>query len=64
MHECIQRARQAGASALILHTSALMRAAIRLYQRLGFVRAPELDEEPLPGLASLGFRFDLGRRPG
>jgi hypothetical protein len=41
-----------------------MRAAIRLYQRLGFVRAPELDEEPLPGLASLGFRFDLGRRPG
>lgn len=46
--ECIRRARLAGARELGLHTSVSMQAAIRMYRRLGFVRAPERDFQP-PG---------------
>ena len=33
--------------------------AMRLYQRLGFVRVPEKDWSPLPGVELLGLRLDL-----
>ena len=46
--ECIRRARQSGATVLGLHTSRSMRSAMRLYERLGFVRDPEHDFQP-PG---------------
>jgi GNAT superfamily N-acetyltransferase len=46
--ECVRRARAAGASVLGLHTSRSMRAAMRLYERMGFVRDPEHDFQP-PG---------------
>ena len=46
VRECMARARHTGARALGLHTSASMRAARRLYERLGFVRAPETDFRP------------------
>ena len=46
--ECIGRSRRAGASVLGLHTSRSMRAAVRLYERMGFVRDPEHDFQP-PG---------------
>lgn len=59
MQECIRRASQAGADALTLHTSDLMRAAVGLYKRLGFVRAPELDFDPAPGLTIKGYRLHL-----
>jgi hypothetical protein len=36
-----------------------MAAAHRLYARLGFVRVPERDWEPVPGVQLLGFRLDL-----
>ncbi len=59
--ECIRRARHAGASALGLHTSASLRAAIRLYERMGFVRAPAFDFQP-PGAELVeAFRLDLTR---
>ena len=61
MQECIRRARQAGARALTLHTTDMMRVAMQLYERMGFVRAPELDLSPLPGVLIKGFRFDLGQ---
>ena len=48
VEECIRRARLAGASVLGLHTSRSMRAAVRLYARMGFVRDPEHDFHP-PG---------------
>ena len=48
VEECIRRARASGATALGLHTSRSMRAAMRLYERLGFVRDPEHDFQP-PG---------------
>jgi GNAT superfamily N-acetyltransferase len=59
MEECIRRARASGATALTLHTTDLMQAAMRLYERLGFVRAPELDFHPAPGLTIKGYRLDL-----
>jgi len=59
MDECIRRARQIGATALTLHTADIMQAALRLYERLGFQRAAELDFEPLPGAAIKGYRLRL-----
>ncbi|MEO8624128.1 MAG: GNAT family N-acetyltransferase [bacterium] len=44
--ECVRRARLLGASELGLHTSVSMQGAVRLYQRMGFVRAPEFDFQP------------------
>lgn len=48
VEECARRARRMGASELGLHTSRSMAAAMRMYLRMGFVRAPDLDFRP-PG---------------
>jgi ribosomal protein S18 acetylase RimI-like enzyme len=48
MDECVRRARRAGATAIGLHTSRSMRAAVAMYTRMGFVRVPEFDLQP-PG---------------
>jgi ribosomal protein S18 acetylase RimI-like enzyme len=44
--ECVRRARRMGATDLGLHSSHSMRAAIEMYERMGFVRAPEHDFHP------------------
>jgi predicted N-acetyltransferase YhbS len=62
MQECVRRARAAGATALSLHTSDLMQVALHMYERMGFVRAPELDFHPAPDLTIKGYRLDLGTR--
>jgi GNAT superfamily N-acetyltransferase len=59
MDECIQRARTAGAPALTLHTADIMAVAMRLYERMGFGRAPELDFSPAPGITAKGYRLPL-----
>jgi GNAT superfamily N-acetyltransferase len=59
MHECMLRARQSGAAALTLHTTDVMEAAMRLYERLGFRRAPELDIQPAPDVTIKGYRVGL-----
>ena len=59
MDECIQRARAAGAPALTLHTADIMAVAMRLYERMGFGRAPELDFSPAPGITAKGYRLPL-----
>ena len=46
VEECVRRARRAGAPELGLHTSRSMRSAMRMYERMGFVRAPEYDFRP------------------
>jgi ribosomal protein S18 acetylase RimI-like enzyme len=46
VHECIRRLRAEGATQLGLHTATSMRGAMRLYERMGFVRAPEYDFQP------------------
>jgi len=61
MHECVRRARQAGAAALTLHTTDIMQAAMRLYERMGFLRAPELDFHPAPDLTVKGYRLNLAK---
>ena len=43
LNECMRRAREAGAEAIGLHTSRSMRDAVRLYEKFGFMRDPELD---------------------
>ena len=40
---CVERARAAGRSRLVLHTTSHMHGAHRLYRGLGFTRTPELD---------------------
>jgi ribosomal protein S18 acetylase RimI-like enzyme len=45
VRECLRRARERYSKAVGLHTASHMAAATRLYERLGFRRAPELDIE-------------------
>lgn len=45
-HVCLDRAREQGARYLALHTAPGMIAARRLYERLGFQRAPRHDFDP------------------
>jgi len=59
MEECIQRSRGAGAAALTLHTTDMMAVAMRLYERMGFARAPELDFRPVPTMLVKGYRLPL-----
>ena len=59
MQECVRRARASGRAVLTLHTTDMMRVARHLYERMGFVRAPELDFHPAPGLTIRGYRLDL-----
>lgn len=56
---CIARAREEGRSAVFLHSLPYMRAAQAIYARLGFVRRPDRDWEPVPGINLLGFALDL-----
>jgi ribosomal protein S18 acetylase RimI-like enzyme len=56
---CIERARQQGATALGLHTSISMQAAIRLYEQMGFVRVPEYDFQPEGAELVMAYRLNL-----
>ena len=62
--ECVRRVRAGGATELGLHTSQSMRAALRMYERMGFVRAPEYDFHPDGGEHVWGFRLGLTDRDG
>jgi GNAT superfamily N-acetyltransferase len=68
VEHCLLRARAVGAPALGIHTIALLEDAVRLYERVGFVRCPEFDmpaadvfpsHDADDGLAGLAFRHDL-----
>lgn len=56
---CVERARAAGASRLLLCSLPSMRTAHRLYAGLGFHRRPDLDFEPVPDVHLLGFELPL-----
>lgn len=47
---CVDRARAAGLTGLRLSTQRNMDQAHRLYERMGFVRTPDRDWAPVPGL--------------
>jgi len=59
VQECIRRARHSGVAAITLHTSDMMSVAMRMYERLGFVRNPATDFSPGGGVVIKGYRFDL-----
>jgi GNAT superfamily N-acetyltransferase len=55
----LDRAREAGAKRIVLSSMDRMRTAHRLYERMGFRRAPELDWQPGDGANLWGFVLDL-----
>jgi GNAT superfamily N-acetyltransferase len=59
IRECESRARRSRADALALHTADVMSAAVRIYERMGFVRAPELDFHPSDDLTVKGYLLKL-----
>jgi len=62
LRECVRRARGSGAPAVTLHTSDFMRVGKGMYERMGFVRAPELDFHPAADLTIMGYRLALDRQ--
>jgi len=55
----VDRARADGRRGIALLSLPAMFAAHRVYERLGFRRAPDRDWEPEPGLLLLGYELDL-----
>ncbi|PXY27024.1 GNAT family N-acetyltransferase [Prauserella muralis] len=55
----LDRARALGAARVVLCSMRTMRAAHRLYERLGFARVPERDWTPVPGITLIAFARDL-----
>lgn len=55
---CIDLSKAAGERALVLSSLPTMTSAHRLYARLGFVRLPERDWSPLPGVDLIAFRLE------
>jgi ribosomal protein S18 acetylase RimI-like enzyme len=48
---CVERSRaREGCTGIVLSTQSAMLAAHRIYRRLGFVRVPERDWDPVPGV--------------
>ena len=67
VRRCIQRTREIGAETLGIHTISLLTDAVRLYQRLGFVRCSEFDlraadvftSDNADDMVGLAFRRDV-----
>jgi len=54
---CVRRSRELGFSGVRMSTMDLMTSAHRVYERLGFVRSPEDDWSPEPGVTLLAYRL-------
>lgn len=65
---CVERARDHGCTAVVISTMTRMHTAHRIYERMGFVRAPERDWWPIPEVQLIAYRLDLvadlGSAPG
>lgn len=59
MRLVLDRFRSFGMDAVVLSSLAEMTAAHRIYERAGFVRVPERDWSPVPGVDLLAFRREL-----
>jgi ribosomal protein S18 acetylase RimI-like enzyme len=55
VQECLHRARALQIGVVYLYTGEFMHAARRIYESLGFVRAPEFDKTPGP----IAYRLEL-----
>lgn len=60
---CLARAEQLGCSAVVICARSFSYPAHRLYARLGFVRAPDRDWSPAPGVELLALRLELAGPP-
>jgi ribosomal protein S18 acetylase RimI-like enzyme len=56
---CLERAAELGLRRVVMATQPNMLTAHRLYTRLGFVRTPERDMSPLPGVSLWTFALEL-----
>jgi ribosomal protein S18 acetylase RimI-like enzyme len=56
---CLDRARSAGADRVVISARDFVQAPLRLYARMGFVRIPERDWSPIPGVDLVALRYDL-----
>jgi ribosomal protein S18 acetylase RimI-like enzyme len=56
---CLGRARADGCRRFVLSSGPRMRTAHRMYERLGFVRTPERDWSPGPGIDLVTYAYDL-----
>jgi ribosomal protein S18 acetylase RimI-like enzyme len=54
---CLERAGELGLSRVVMSTQTDMVHAHRIYERLGFVRTPDRDWSPIPGLQLLTYAF-------
>ena len=57
--QCVHRARELGYAGCRMSTMAQMAPAHRIYRRLGFVRAPDDDWSPAPGVELLAYRLSF-----
>ena len=57
-HACLDRARAAGKRRMALHTTEWMATARAMYERAGFRREPEGDQQ-LPGVRIIAYAADL-----
>jgi GNAT superfamily N-acetyltransferase len=60
VNACLARARELGCVHMRLSTQDDMVDAHRLYERLGFVRTPERDWTPMPGVLLITYALRLG----
>lgn len=56
VRSCLERAFAAGTSAVVIWTQPSMDSAHRLYERLGFLRAPERDQQDPRGFTRMVYR--------
>ncbi len=60
VHRCLDHARQSHMKTLHLYTTSYMKAAIRMYEDMGFYRDPAADFTPFPnGGEALAYRMDV-----
>lgn len=59
---CVGRAVDLGCNAMVICVRSFSAPAQRLYARLGFVRTPERDWTPYPGVDLIALRLDLSDR--
>jgi GNAT superfamily N-acetyltransferase len=55
VQQCLDRSRELGLSGVRMSTMDRMTAAHRVYERLGFTRAPEDDWQPVPGVDLIAY---------
>ncbi|MEV1285675.1 GNAT family N-acetyltransferase [Micromonospora sp. NPDC049679] len=59
VRSCVARATELGCRSIMICARSFSAPAHRLYARLGFVRVPERDWSPAPGIELVALRLDL-----